>query len=110
MKKIAILTVLLFMVTVGSSFAAFPLGDAGTLVVGTTVKCDLKLSNNVGLAYTAQATGLGYVVATSHSSGTRTYGSSSGDSKIYYIDELDAVSGLTAPTGTASAGFTWTPM
>ena len=116
MKKIAILSVFLFMVTVGSAFAAvgdFPAGTAGSLTVPTgtaTVTAIVKLSNKVGLQYTKQATGLGYVVATSHTSGTRTYGSSSGDSKIYYVDTLATSGPGTAPTGTASAGFTWTAM
>ena len=55
---------------------------------------DIQLSKDVYMAYDGDTTadGLGYVIGTSHSSGTRTYGSSSGDAKIFWMDGIKASS------------------
>lgn len=114
MKKIALLSAVLFSMTIGSAFAAFTAADtAGTLLVGTSPRqVALKLSKGVSAEYGADTTaGLGYVVGTSHSSGTKTYASSSGDSKIWSKDGTNMATPTTIPTGTASADFSgWTAL
>lgn len=117
MKKIALLAALLFVFSSGAAFAwtsgTYDAGDtAGTVTVGTSGKsADVKVSKGVSLAYKSQATGLGYSVATYHSSGTKTFASSSGDSKIW-SQNTTAVAPPDAPSGTASANFTssWTAL
>ena len=114
MKKIALIAALLLFVTSGAAFAwssgSFDDGDAaGTVTVGSTQTADLKVSKGVSLAYEDSA-GLGYSVSTYHSSGTRTFASSSGDSKIWYQDAT-GVAPPDAPSGTDSADFSdWTAL
>ena len=112
MKKIALFAVLLLLVTSGSVFAAFESpDDSGSLTIGSTGSTTVKLSKNVKLEYGAHATGLGYVVGTYHTSGTKTYASSSGDSKIWSQDGTGVSTPSTVPEGTASADFSgWTPL
>lgn len=114
MKKIALLTVVFFALAVGSAFASFSAADAaGSLTVGSTQTTTIKLSKGVSAEYGADTTssGLGYVVGTSHSSGTKTYASSSGDSKIWSKDGTNMATPTTVPTGTASANFSgWTAL
>ena len=112
MKKIAILTALFVAISCGSAFA--------TYVAGTVTKTgfEVQLSNKVSMDYNPQASGLGYTVASYHLSGTKTFGSSSGDSKIFWIDGVGSdATGTGAPTtpdapsGTASAAFgSWTAL
>lgn len=108
MKKFTIFTFLFLFFTSGIAFAAYDSGevtladDAGDIV--------LKLSNNVNLDYAADTDGLGYAVATYHDSGTRTYGSSSGDANIYWIEGTGEAA-PDAPSGTDSADFSeWTAL
>ncbi|GEM_PF-6375976 len=109
MKKIVILSAIIMVFSCGVAFAAY---DADTKTCGTSPNSlDIQLSNKVSMEYTEATTGdgLGYVIGASHSSGTRTYGSSSGDAKIFWTESLQATLPA-APTGTASAGFTWTAL
>ncbi len=112
MKKIVMMTLLLFAVSAGSALAAFEAGaNDGSLALGTTGPATVKLSKNVKLDYIAETDGLGYIVGTTHTSGTKTYGSSSGDSKIWSIDGVETALPTTAPSGTASADFSgWTAL
>lgn len=119
MKKIAVLAIVLFAFSSVSAFAwtdgSYALADTnGSLVIGGTTgeTVTVKLSNKVSLAYKAETTaGLGYTVGTYHATGTKSYGSSSGDSKIFFRDATGVVPPSTAPTGTGSADFTaWKPM
>ena len=114
MKKITILTILLFVLSSVSAFAAYSNGTSGDGVVtlGSTVTLVVKLSSKVSIDYDAETAGLAYAIATYHSSGVRTYGSSSGDAKIYYQDAT-AVAAPTAPTtadGTADFSGDWTAL
>ena len=115
MKKIALLTLVLFSLSIASAFAwtdgSYDAGSAdGTVTVGTTGPVAVKVSKGVSLAYNAEATGLGYAVGAYHSSGTKTFASSSGDSKIWFTD-VTGESIPAAPTGTDSADFTgWTAL
>ena len=119
MKKIAFLTALMMAFSCGLAFSE-DLASDGTYstgqdltILGTDGDLTLKLSNNVLLSYKKSATGgLGYSVASYHTSGTRTYGSSSGDANIFWA-EGTAIDPPTAPTGTESANFvntTWTAL
>lgn len=112
MKKIAFVTLILFVVSTGSALAAFEEADtAGTLTIGSTAATDVKLSKGVALEYVSETDGLGYVVGTSHSSGTKTFASSSGDSKIWSKDGIEQSIPSTAPAGTESADFSgWTAL
>lgn len=109
MKKITFLTLILFVLGSSAAFAATS-WQTDTATLGTAGhQLTIQLSNKVGMYYVADTatSGLGYVMATSHSSGTRTYGSSSGDAKIYYFDGTSqAPPTTTAPTGTQSADWT----
>lgn len=117
MKKIAFLTALMLAFSFGSVFAATVASgaystDQDVTLEGSLGDLNIKLSNNVFLYYETATGGLGYSVATYHSSGTRTYGSSSGDANIYWIDGTGSEA-PTAPTGTASADFVtdgWTAL
>lgn len=115
MKKIAILAIVMFALSSASAFAwtsgTYAAADAGgTLTVGSTSTATVKLSKSVSLAYTSQTTGLGYSVGASHSSGTKSFASSSGDSKIWTKDGLTQ-SVPAAPVGTSSAAFSgWTAL
>lgn len=112
MKKIALLAALLLMVTNGSALAAYAAGDdAGSLELGTTAQVTVKLSKGVELDYIEETDGLGYIVGAYHTSGTKTFASSSGDSKIWSMDGTAEALPTTAPAGTESADFSdWTPL
>ena len=114
MKKITCLALLLLALSSVSALAApteagidgtyvAPSGD-GSINVGTTQKTTVKLSKNVLLGYQAETTGLGYAIGTYHSSGTKSFASSSGDSKIWTSDATGATL-PDAPAGTDSADF-----
>jgi len=108
MKKMVLLVVLILAVSVVPSMAEFLTpGQDGSLTVPAsgTVTAILKLSKNVSAEYVTETNGLGYVVGTTHSSGTKTYASSSGDSKIFSIDGIGTAIPTAAPTGTLSAAF-----
>lgn len=115
MKKIALFAALLLVFSSGAAFAwssgTYDAGDtAGTVTVGSTSTANVKVSKGVSLSYKSQTTGLGYSVATYHSSGTKTFASSSGDSKIW-SQNTTAVAPPAAPSGTASAAFSgWTAL
>lgn len=116
MKKIAIFTALMLALSFSSVFAATysTATDNGVVDLEDTVNTDnpltLKMSNNVLVQYDAAASGLGYSIAAYHTSGTRTFGSSSGDASIFWFDGT-AEDAPTAPTGTESADFsTWTAL
>jgi hypothetical protein len=109
MKKISLLTLVVFVLVVSVASATYQTGTV--TLTGNDADLDIDLSNNVSLDYAAVADdGLGYALVTYHSSGTRTYGSSSGDSGVFWQDNT-AVAAPTAPSGTASADFgSWTEM
>lgn len=118
MKKIVFLAALMMAFSFGSAFAE-TLASDGTYstgqdltIAGSAGDLTLKLSNNVLLSYKKGTNGLGYSVASYHTSGTRTYGSSSGDANIFWA-EGTKIAPPAAPTGTESADFvstTWTAL
>lgn len=118
MKKIALMTIFLFAVSAGSALAAYTQADAsGSLILGTTHSCTtvggtVKLSKSVLMDYVKDTNGLGYVVGAYHGSGTRSFSSSSSDSKIFYQDGTGVAIPSTAPIGTATISYAspWTAL
>ena len=97
MKRIMIsaLAVLFAVAFSGSAYAAecqdaWALVDSGgctTKTSGRAPQLKFKGSKNVSAYYTGVDAGLGYTIATYHSSGTKTYGSSNYDQKIFTFAE-----------------------
>ncbi len=127
MKKVLLIAAILMMGYSANSFAAATTstpqwGTAtsnGTWTLGTTVQLTgIKPSANVSLAYGATSetinsatTGIAYSFGTYHSSGTFSYGSSSGDTNIFRYPKNDADNTFTPPPAspaTATAGCDWT--
>lgn len=104
MKKVAFIVSALVFLMAGAAFADY---EAGPKTLGSTETLVVQLSNSVQMDYIADTTtnGLGYIVGASHTSGTRSYGSSSGDSSIFWIDGVKKALPTTVPTGTGSADF-----
>lgn len=109
MKKILSLMLVLTVASASSAFAtATTVAYAtGAVAVGSAT---VNTSKNVLINYKSAADNTGYAVATYHNKGTKTYGSSSGDSKVYEKGNTAEGAPL-APTGTASADFSgWTSL
>lgn len=111
MKKLIIVSVALLM-TASAAFAAFELADGDGKTLGSTKTLVVKGSKNVYVDYAADTTaGQGYVLGAYHGSGTKTYGSSSGDTKIYFKDGTAEAIPTTVPTGSESADYSgWTAL
>ncbi|GLI36612.1 hypothetical protein KI811_15455 [Geobacter hydrogenophilus] len=113
--KVKILTVCVAvsLMGAGSAFAAYTAADSnGTKEVGTTIKATLKFSANVTSEYKNNTDGTAYVIGTSHTSGTKTYASSSGDTRIFMAEGKETTTPAAPASSDASANFdsTWTPV
>lgn len=112
MKKIILSAALVLCAT--SAFASYEAVDTATgKTLGTTQTTVAKGSKGVMIEYLADTTnnGQGYVLGSYHSSGTQTYASSSGDTKIYKQDGTGVAVPTGVPTGSNTADFTgWTAM
>ncbi|PLX91345.1 MAG: hypothetical protein C0621_11115 [Desulfuromonas sp.] len=107
MKKILILTIAAALfATPALAATTFNVDDGSGVTLGSSETMNVKLSKNVKMGYAAATAGLGYVIGAFHTSGTRTFASSSGDAKIFFTNTTGADLPA-APTGTASAGFSW---
>lgn len=105
MKKIAFIAALMLVMTSSFTFGYDSPDENGVVTLGTVNPLDVRLSSKVQVEYNGEGTGLAYTISTYHESGTRTFGSSSGDSKIYYM-EGTAETCPDAPTSTTdSADF-----
>lgn len=111
MKKFIILMAALLM-TASAAFAAYEAADAAGKTLGSTKTLVIKGSKGVSVDYAADTTaGQGYVLGAYHASGTKSYGSSSGDTKIYFKDGTAQAIPSTVPTGSQSADFSsWTSL
>lgn len=92
---------------------AYQAATTGLDIGGSAGTTNVKSSKGVMIGYKADTTaGLGYVLGSYHTSGTQTYATSSGDTKIFKQDGTGAaVSGMAVPTGSNSADFSsWTAM
>ena len=103
MKKVMIMAAMLMLVPM-ASFADYTAGTAGRVTLGSTATLSVGVSNGVRINYTAATNGTGYAIGAYHEGGSRSFGSSSGDTSIFY-DEATAVTLPTAPAGTASADW-----
>lgn len=112
MKKLFVmLAVLAF--TASAAVAAYELADGTGKTLGSNPhSLTVKGSKGVYVEYLADtANGQGYIIGTYHQSGTKTYASSSGDTKIFYKDNTANAVPTTVPTGSDSADFTgWTAL
>ncbi len=110
--KILSIASILSLAIAGSAFAT-TLNDT-TQTVGTP-GCSVKPSKNVTITYepgvsmTGTSGSVSYGIAAIHASGTKTFGSSSADTKMYM---KDGISGNTVAAPTVAAGVqtapTWT--
>lgn len=112
MKKFIILVAALLM-TASAALAAYEVADdADGKTLGSTKTLVIKGSKGVSVDYAADTSaGQGYVLGAYHASGTKSYGSSSGDTKIYFKDGTAQAIPSTVPTGSQSANFSsWTAL
>jgi hypothetical protein len=110
MKKIifAFITVLF---AASISFASYEAVDGTGKTLGSTKSTVVKGSKGVMVDFVADSAGQGYVLGAYHSSGTQTFGTSSGDTKVYKQDGTGVTIPSTAPTGSNTANFSaWTAM
>ena len=114
MKKILLLACVAMVLAPLSSFAAIS-GGSQTVSSGMVIlknsgtkggEARIGISNGVNFYYYPDTTaGQGYIAGTFHTGGDRTYGSSSGDTNIFYHDGTGATLPTTVPTGTGTADF-----
>lgn len=111
MKKFMILIAALLM-TASAAFADYEAADGAGKTLGSTKTLVVKGSKGVSVNYAGDTTaGQGYVLGAYHASGTKTYGSSSGDTKIFFKDGTAVSMPGTVPTGSNSADFSaWTAL
>ncbi len=85
MKKLLIIMVTMSLLAVAA--IAFASGFAtGTQTLGSTTTMVFTSSNHVYVQYLNGTNGISYSIASYHQTGSRTYATSSGDSKIWYQD------------------------
>lgn len=121
MKKIVLLSMILLLVGVsGTAFAAAVGYTTDSLSLGTAGDLPLvvKTSKNVAMridvaAATSPDPAVNYVMTAYHTTGSRTFGTSNQDQKLYYIE---ATGSLTAPAVSTSTTTppawpaTWLPL
>lgn len=114
MKK-TIIALFVCLLAASAAYATYAKVENG-LDIGITLKTTIKGSKGVLVDFIGDTTttdkGQGYVLGAYHGSGTQTYATSSGDTKIYKQDATGVgVDGITVPTGSATANFSgWTAM
>jgi uncharacterized protein YxeA len=101
-KTILILLAFALAVSVGIAYAATANYSTGTVTLGNTLKMTFTTSNNVYVDYKAGTNGVSYTAGSYHQTGSRTFATSSGDTKIYYKDGT----GADIPAAPAGAGST----
>ena len=112
MKKILASSICCLSIFVAGTALAAATSVTGPLAVGTSGQAThpeilIQLSNTVHALYTPGTNGISYAISAYHGQGTRTYGSTSNDSKIYYQTLTgDTALYATAPTGTESGSWT----
>lgn len=108
MKKI-IAAIAIMLMGASVSFA-YTLGENGVNLGSGTPALNVKTSKNVYVEYTGGATSSGknysYVLGTYHGSGTKTYGSSSGDTKIFSAEGTAKTLPSAPADSSSSADFT----
>ena len=107
---------ILSLAAVGSAFADVTFDDSATVTMGAPTMA-VKPSKNVKVVYkpSTATTGNGsvaYAISAAHSSGSKTFASSSGDTKIFMMDGTTNVGPASpeAAGATADFGAGWTPL
>lgn len=116
-KTLIILSLVIALIGLSAPvFAANAAGayNTGNLEYGTNTKLSVATSKNVMLNITLSGTTnpvYNYVISSYHQTGTRTFGSSNADAKIYFNDATGATQ-PTCPTttGTAPTWTNWSPL
>ena len=110
-SRILPLASILSLVAAGSAFAGTAFTDTGTVTMGTP-SMGVKPSKNVTVTYNASTAtvpsgngALAYSIASYHASGSKSYGSSSGDTKIFAQDGTGSTGVASPETAGASANF-----
>jgi hypothetical protein len=111
MKK-TILMLIAISCFASTAFATYVAVQDGTTLGSAAPTLTVKGSKGVQIEYGADTTaGQGYVLGAYHTSGTQTYASSSGDTKIYKQDGTGVATPTAIPTGSNTANFSaWTAM
>lgn len=110
MKKTSIiLAVFMVLISAASVFASETFTDEGNASV-SGVMADYKTSNNVTILCTSGASS--YAAFSGHLNGDRQYGSSSGDSGLFWSAKTEGTAITTAPTASDSSEFEsgWTAL
>lgn len=96
-NKVILLAAILTLTCSANAFAAFAwittsaAGEAVIPVTGTRPALNLKPSANVVVGYdTVALTGVAYSLGTFHTTGTKSFGTNSTDTNIYYFDNANA--------------------
>jgi hypothetical protein len=94
-----------------SAFAATAFNDTGTVTMGTP-SVAVKPSKNVTVTYNPSTAtvpssngALAYSIAAYHASGSKSFGSSSGDTKIFAMDGTGSTGVASPESASASADF-----
>lgn len=108
-NKVLLLAAVLTLTCAANSFAGFTWIDtttAGEAILGTAgtrPQLKLKPSANVVVGYdTVAATGISYAIGTFHTTGTKSFGTNSTDTNIYYFDNAGAATPLANTKATAT--------
>lgn len=116
MKKVIALLAAAVIMSSASAFAAWstPAGDGtysySATNVGTNVAFITKLSANVKIKYNPDtANGTFYTIGTHHTSGTKSYATSSGDSRLFMKENAAQATAAEPPDAAATPDWTgWT--
>ena len=112
MKKSILFSIAILCVA-STSFATYVAVEDGALIgSATNGQTTVKGSKGVKIEYVSESTGgQGYVLGAFHNSGTQTFATSSGDTKIYKQDATGVAVPTTAPIGSATVDFSaWKAM
>lgn len=108
-SKVILIAAALTLTCTANSFAAFAWFDtsaAGEVTLGTAgtrPQLKIKPSANVVIGYdTVAATGVAYALGTFHSTGTKSFGTNSTDTNIYYFDNAGATTPIANTKATAT--------
>jgi hypothetical protein len=117
MKKILLLSIIVLFVGVSSTAFAAATFAPESITLGTTLTLVVKLSKNVlmsiDVSTPASATepAVNYVMGAYHSTGSRTFGTSNMDQKLYYKETTGAAPpAVTTSTTTAPVWTGWTAL
>ena len=91
------------LITSNAVFAAWSqTGSNNSITMGNTVTTNVTLSNGISAGYSGSTNA--YAIGTVHQNGTKSYGTSSASSSIYY-DSVNV--GQTTPTEVTNGQSTW---